>query len=225
MDVFIVGTGKLASELLNNLQLPPDFKVNAWRSGSTPSTTPAMVVHAGSGRELQEVMGFCQRTGSVLIELATGSALEALAPCFPVILCPNTNLLMLKFMAMLSKGGHLFAGYDIEIVESHQAGKTSTPGTAVAMAQSLGLTTQDIVSVRNPDEQSASLQIPEEHLRRHAFHRIRIHDPVCSISMETRVYGASPYATGVSQIIAAANARRLENRIYAINEFIENGWV
>jgi hypothetical protein len=187
--------------------------------------TRTIVVHAGSGRELTEVISFCQQTGSVLVELATGSNLASIVPSFPVVLCPNTNLLMLKFMNMLSKSGHLFRPYEIRITESHQAAKTSTPGTAIAIAQSLGQMSKEIVSIRDPEEQSTTLQIPTEHLARHAYHRITIRDAVCNIAMETRVYGAAPYAAGVAQIIAAVQARELACRIYAINEFIENGWV
>ena len=73
---------------------------------------------------------FGERTESVLIELATGSALRSRAPACPVVLCPNTNILMLKFMAMLHRGGSLFAGSRITVTESHQAGKTSAAGTA-----------------------------------------------------------------------------------------------
>lgn len=225
MHVFIAGTGKLATELLHQMELGEDFEVMAWRDRAPTMTTRSIVVHAGSGRELGDLMSFCQQTHSVLIELATGSALEKLVPAFPVILCPNTNLLMLKFMSMISRSGALFKGYEIHITESHQAGKTSTPGTAVAMAESLGQTADQIVSIRNPEDQNRSLQIPLEHLGRHAFHRISIQDPACSIVMETRVYGASPYASGVSRIIAAAHGRALECRVHQINELIENGWV
>lgn len=224
MEVLIVGTGKLASELHRELQLDAPFRLLAWADAG-PTRERAIVVHAGSGRELPEVIAFCRETNSPLIELATGSVLESMALSFPVIMCPNTNLLMLKFMSMLARAGGLFKGYDIRLTESHQAGKTSTPGTALAMAQSLGLAATEIVSVRNPEEQGARLKIPSEHLARHAFHRIEIRDAVCAVSMETRVYGASPYAAGVAQIVAATSARALENRRYAINEFVEKGWV
>jgi len=224
MEVFIVGTGKLAKELLNELQLGTDLEVVPWCK-HTPSTARAIVVHAGSGRELKEVITFCRQTDSVLIELATGSVLEAQEHPFPVVLCPNTNILMLKFMSMLARNGHLFKDYDIRITESHQAGKKSTPGTAVAIAQSLGQAAEDIASIRNPEEQSTALNIPEEHLARHAFHRISIKDEVCRIAMETRVYGSSPYAPGVSRIIDAVHTKTLENRRYAINEFIDKDWI
>jgi hypothetical protein len=43
--------------------------------------------------------------------------------------------------------------------------------------------------------------------------------------LETRVYGSSPYADGVSKIVLAVAAHPLENRLYAIGEFIEHGWI
>lgn len=42
-------------------------------------------------------------------------------------------------MNMIEKSGHTFSQYQISIIESHQANKTSVPGTAVAKA-----TAQDV---------------------------------------------------------------------------------
>lgn len=224
MQVFIAGTGKLATELLDKLNPYSEFAVSPW-SGEPAVDGPVIVVHAGSGREINSISNFCQRTSSVLVELATGSSLEGLQPTFPVVLCPNTNILMLKFMSMLERSGALFKGSEIRITESHQASKTSVPGTAVSMAKALGVDTSEIASVRNASQQITELSIPEEHLARHAFHEIQIHDGPCTISMETRVYGDSPYASGVRQIIGAIQRRELQARAYSINEFIENGWV
>jgi hypothetical protein len=224
MHVFIVGSGKLASELLKHLALDPPFKIFRWQ-GAPSSEEPAIVLHAGSGRELEEVIAFGERTGSVLIELATGSALRSRAPACPVVLCPNTNILMLKFMAMLHRGGSLFAGSRITVTESHQAGKTSAAGTALDIADALGLAAEDVVSVREPRVQETALRIPREHLERHAVHVISIEDGACSISMETRVYGSSPYADGVARIVSAVRTHPLEQRIHSIAEFIAWGWV
>jgi len=132
---------------------------------------------------------------------------------------------MLKFMCMLERSGSLFKGRDIHITESHQSSKTSVPGTAVALANALGVPASHTTSVRNAGEQRAALHIPPEHLARHALHRIEVHDGACKISMETRVYGDSAYASGVQQIIAAIQGRELQARIYSINEFIETGWI
>ena len=102
-------------------------------------------------------------------------------------------------MNMLEKDGGLFEGYNVKVVESHQSEKSSTPGTAVSIAQSLGVDPNAIISVRDKEQQLQELKIPKEHLDRHAFHRIKIEDDVCSILMETSVYGSAPYAKGVAK--------------------------
>ncbi|WP_109039235.1 dihydrodipicolinate reductase C-terminal domain-containing protein [Azospira sp. I13] len=223
MQVVIVGTGKLASELLASHQLGHPFQVVPW--GRQAEGERAIVVHAGSGRELEAVADFCRATASPLIELSTGSALEREAPEFPVVLCPNTNILMLKFMAMLEASGHLFRGYQVELLESHQASKSSVPGTAVAMAASLGLAPGAIRSVRDPLVQQGELGIATADLPRHAFHRIRIDDGVCQVQLETRVQGDTPYAAGVSRIVEAVAGHALENRLYPVMELVQAGWL
>ena len=135
--VIVVGTGKLAQELLRELPGLQDAAVLPW-AGEGAHPAGAVFVHAGSGRSLAEVAAHCRATGAVLIELATGSALEQGDPGFPLVICPNTNILMLKFIAMLAAHGHRFRHESRQIVESHQAGKTSVAGTAVTLAESPG---------------------------------------------------------------------------------------
>jgi 4-hydroxy-tetrahydrodipicolinate reductase len=224
MQVIVVGTGLLATELLGSLNTSGQWTVKAW-ADKDDKATPTIVVHAGSGRELDAVADFCLATQSPLIELATGSALASSAPPFPVVLCPNTNILMLKFMSMLAHSGHFFSPYQIKLIESHQAPKTSVPGTAVSMAHSLGLHADDIRSVRQPQVQTDELAIPSAHLARHAYHQILIEDGGCSIKLETRVYGESPYADGVARIVDAVRTHALENRLYSIMELIDKGWL
>lgn len=226
--IIVVGTGKLASELLSALPsaLPSaaSTKVIAW-ADAAKTKEKSVVVHAGSGRELDDVITHCQETGSTLVELATGSAIEKREVNFPVLVCPNTNILMLKFLAMLAASGHHFENYKVSVIESHQAEKSSVPGTAVALAQSLGLPSEKILSIRDPQEQREALKIPPEYLSRHAYHRVEIEDDVGRMVLETKVFGPSPYAQGLAQILSAVRSNKLENRRYNVMEFIENGWV
>ena len=222
--IVVVGAGKLAAELLNVLPSMLSAKVIAWAVGAM-AEAPCVVVHAGSGRELDDVVLYCSKTASTLVELATGSAITNHQINFPVIVCPNTNILMLKFMAMLATSGHHFKDYSIKVIESHQADKSSVPGTAVGIAKSLGLPGDKIQSIRDPQEQKDILRIPSEYLSRHAYHRIEIEDTVCRLSFETRVFGRSPYAEGVAQIVSAARSNALGNRHYDVMDFIENGWL
>ena len=224
MQVFIAGSGKLAAELMDKLASNTNFAISAW-AGEPLTKGQSIVVHAGSGRKINGISTYCRRTSSVLVELATGSSLEAVTPDFPIVLCPNTNILMLKFMCMLNRSGTLFKGNEIHIIESHQSSKISIPGTAVAIATALGVLTSELKSVRNSAEQLTKFCIPQEHLARHAFHRIEIHEGACKISMEAQVFGESPYASGVQKIIKVIQERVLQPRIYLVDEFIENGWV
>lgn len=224
MQIIIAGTGKLATELLNALKVDGCCQVIPW-ADKRNEALKSIVVHAGSGRELERITSYCAATNSPLIELATGSNIESIPVAFPVVLCPNTNILMLKFMAMLEQCGQMFHGYEISLTESHQASKTSVPGTAVNMAHSLGMSRSDIQSVRDTGIQKTRLEIPEADLARHAFHQVVIQDGQCSVKLETRVYGEAPYTQGVAQIVTAASSHALENRRYSVMEFVKNGWL
>ena len=220
--ILIAGRGTLARELLAGL----GPQGSAWREGtSNHDPAPRVVVHAGSGRELAALVAFCHASALPLVELSTGTAIHEVAPDMTVVVCPNANLLMLKFMTLLERSGGWFHGGRIRLVESHQAGKTSVPGTAVAMAQALGLDPARIESVRDPAVQTQSLGIAAEDLRRHAFHRIEIEDGPCTLMLETRVRGDDPYVDGVRRIATVAATRSLEPRTYRVTEFIENGWL
>lgn len=221
--IVVVGTGKLARELLAELPSRCASPVAAWPPAAAGK--PVIVVHAGSGRELKEILAYCRKTGSVLVELSTGSAVEQMSPDFPLVLCPNTNILMLKVMNMLAASAAQFHQHPVRITESHQAGKTSVPGTAVSMARSLGVPATEIVSIRDPQVQERELAIAPEHLARHAYHRIEIGDGATRVVLETRVVGDTPYADGVARIIAAIQAHPLEQRLYHINEFVEQAWI
>jgi 4-hydroxy-tetrahydrodipicolinate reductase len=219
-SLLIAGSGKLARELLAGLA--PDAR--PWGERSDPATVRA-VVHAGSGRELPEILRFCREHALPLVELSTGTGIADLADCVPVVVCANANLLMLKFMGMLARSGPWFRGETVRVTESHQAGKISVPGTAVAIAASLGVSPDAIASVRDPLRQSGELGIPPADLGRHAFHRIEIGEGDCRLCLEARVTGASPYADGVRRIVEAALAHPLEPRCHDVVEFIDKGWL
>jgi 4-hydroxy-tetrahydrodipicolinate reductase len=218
--ILIAGSGKLARELLGGLA--PDAR--PWSEHASFPSVRA-VVHTGSGRELPDILRFCRERSLLLIELSTGTGIAALADGVPVVVCANANLLMLKFMAMLSRSGPWFRGETIRVTESHQAGKTSVPGTAVAIAASLGMAPEAIASVRDPAQQSAGLGLTGEHLARHAFHRIEIGGGDCSLRLETLVTGSAPYTDGVRRIVEVALAHPLEPRCHDVIEFIERGWL
>jgi len=221
MKVIVVGSGKLANAILSSKPIIAEVEVCKWEQFRESTTEKVVVVHAGSGRQLGECLDFCSRTKSVMIELSTGLQTENLNPDFPLIVCPNTSILILKMMHLLQKYGNHFVRDAVSITESHQSSKKTEPGTAYAFAQSLQVQKNAIQSIRDPNVQRKEIGIPEEFLDKHAFHRIVISDGTDEIKIETKVLGHNSYSKGVNKIIEAIANQKLENRRYSVLELIE----
>jgi 4-hydroxy-tetrahydrodipicolinate reductase len=167
-------------------------------------------------------MDFCERTNSVFIELSTGLETEKMKPDFPLIICPNISILVLKTLQMLKANGEHFRNYEISITESHQSTKKTEPGTAYAFANSLKFPPDRIVSIREPEIQRNHIGISDEYLDRHAYHKIVIKDGNDEITLETKVLGHNSYARGVKSIIETVLSNSLENKRYTVLDLIEN---
>jgi hypothetical protein len=208
LEVLVVGRGKLANELLEGLSGDAISRVVRWEDRSETSPGSNIVVHAGSGRELADVIDYCAKTNSILFQLSTADLAIPERIDFPAIICPNVNLQVLYFMAMIKQFSRYFKGRTIRITESHQSSKKTKPGTAIYLAKSLGVSECDIISERNPERQK-TIGIPMEHLDRHAYHQIVISGPEVEIRLETKVLGKTAYATSLSEIIALVAKQEL----------------
>ncbi len=221
--ILIVGRGKLATELLNSLGSPSISRVVPWDERDTLDGGRCIVVHAGSGRELDDVVGFCSASGSIFLDLSTGDSRLPASSVFPIIICPNVNMQMLSFMAMIKQSSGYFRGQEIRITESHQAAKSTKPGTAIYLAKSLGIPEEKIRSVRDPQEQNEVLGIPAEFLDRHAYHEVVIASPEVEIRLQTRVLGKSAYACGLAKIIDFVSRCNLSPEHYDIVDLMTDG--
>lgn len=72
MNIFIVGSGKLANTILASDLSFVSCNILKWESEYQNLEEKAILIHAGSGRQLKECIEFCSKTKSVLIELSTG---------------------------------------------------------------------------------------------------------------------------------------------------------
>lgn len=218
--VIIVGNGKLANELLHGLASPVIGEILHWPAGEVTGVLPAIVVHAGSGRELPTVIDYCARTSGILLDLSTTDPTLPAALTFPIVRCPNVNAEMLAFMAMVKQAAALFREHEITLTESHQASKTSPPGTAIYLARSLGLSEAAIRSVRDPVMQATQLAIPAANLDRHAYHEIAIRSPEVEIRLETRVLGKAAYARGLASVIDVVATMELAPGVHDVVDLI-----
>ena len=200
MKILVVGSGKLANAILTSDLSFQSCEILKWESQLQSLNEKAIIVHAGSGRQLKECLDFCSKTKSVFIELSTGLETEKMESDFPLIICPNTSILVLKTLYMLKANGSHFENYEISITESHQSTKKTEAGTAYAFAHSLKFPPEQIISIRKSDIQEDQIGIPKEFLDKHAYHKIVIKDGNDEITIETKVLGHDSYANGVKKI-------------------------
>ena len=220
MKVFIIGSGKLANALNAGLSIPL-CEIHKWETACQNLKEKSILVHAGSGRQFDECWNFCSRTKAVFIELSTGLETERQEPDFPLLICPNTSILVLKTLNMIKAYGSYFEGNEISLTESHQATKTTEPGTAYTIADSLKIPHDKVISVRDPEVQLKKIGIPQEYLTKHAYHKIVIKDGDDEITIETKVLGHNTYVNGVRKIIEAILKYDWENRKYTILDLID----
>ena len=218
--ILIVGRGKLAEELLLGLTSPTISRVARWDERNSTEGDRYIIIHAGSGRELDDVIEFCSVTGSILLDLSSGESQFPVTTKFPVVICPNVNMQMLYFMAMVKNSSRFFQDQEIRISESHQASKITKPGTALHLAKSLNIPEAEISSERDPKVQNESLGIPSLFLDRHAYHEIVIKNKEVEIRLETKVLGKSAYASGLAKVIDIVVGQKLSPGYYDIVDLV-----
>ncbi|MFP3980480.1 MAG: dihydrodipicolinate reductase [Desulfobacterales bacterium] len=102
------------------------------------------------------------------------------------VIAPNMAKQIVGFQAMMEYAAEnfpgLFEGYELTIEESHQQHKADTSGTAKAMVNyfnKLGVDfrKEDIIQVRDPEEQKNRLGVPEKYLSGHGWHTYTLVSP------------------------------------------------
>ncbi|XP_044982209.1 probable 4-hydroxy-tetrahydrodipicolinate reductase 2, chloroplastic isoform X2 [Hordeum vulgare subsp. vulgare] len=125
-----------------------------------------------------------------------------------------------------------FSGYRLEVLESHQAGKLDTSGTAkavIACFEKLGAVfdMDRMVKIRDPEQQLYMVGVPEEHIDGHAFHLYHLTSPDDSVSFEFQhnVCGRSIYAEGsvdaaifLYKKVQSMDPKRIYNMIDVLQE-------
>ncbi len=219
--MFVVGSGKLANAILSSGLSFTDCELIKWESKYGELNEKSILVHAGSGRQLEECFEFCRNTKSIFIELSTGLVTENMDPDFPLIICPNTSILLLKTMNVLKLYGKYFQGYKLSITESHQSSKVTEPGTAFDFAKSLKFPLDKVISIRDPKIQEDIIGIPKEFLDKHAYHKIVFKDENDEVTIETKVLGHDSYAKGIKEIVESVIKKDLDSTRYTVLDIIE----
>jgi len=231
-NIIIAGRGNFAESLLKNCNKLAGFKninILSWHDYNINKLEMSLIIHTGSGRELEKIIEFCNGTQSVLVQAATGLELEKYLKNnldFVLIKAPNLALPIIKFMKILELTGDMFDSKDfnIKISESHQGSKKTVPGTAVQFANALGLPEENILSIRDESKQK-ELGIEEQYLDGHAVHWIEINGLGARLSFKTEILGRDAYAYGVLKLFEKfdeiSKLEKVNQKIYNITDLVQ----
>ncbi|XP_072954362.1 probable 4-hydroxy-tetrahydrodipicolinate reductase 1, chloroplastic [Typha angustifolia] len=153
------------------------------------------------------------------------------------VISPQMGKQVVAFLAameiMAKQFPGAFSGYKLEVMESHQANKLDTSGTAKAVVscfQKLGVSfdLKEIKQIRDPKKQLDMVGVPEEHLAGHAFHLYHLTSPDETVSFEFQhnVCGRSIYAEGTIDAAIFLHKKvksKANKRIYDMIDVLREG--
>ena len=173
----------------------------------------------------------------------TGGDREALAKDVKgnfAVIAPNMGKQIVAMQSALEdlakKFPAAFAGYTLQVRESHQKTKADTSGTAKAVIQSLKILTnnpefeadRDVEMIRD-DQESISFGVPQEALSGHAFHTYTLtsSDGTVNFQLQHNVVGRNVYAEGTADAVKFLAKKILEGKdapqIYTMINVLEEG--
>ncbi|KAL8031794.1 hypothetical protein ABFX02_13G051500 [Erythranthe guttata] len=153
------------------------------------------------------------------------------------VISPQMGKQVVAFLAameiMAKQFPDAFSGYNLQVMESHQASKVDISGTAKAVItcfEDLGASFErdQIQLIRDPRMQIEMVGVPEEHLNGHAFHMYHLTSPDGSVSFEFQhnVCGRSIYAEGTVDAVLFLAKKVKSNpdkRIYDMIDVLREG--
>ena len=135
-----------------------------------------------------------------------------LSSSIAAVIAPNMAKQIVGFQAMMEYSADnfpdLFKGYALEIKESHQQGKADTSGTAKAMVDyfnklGVSFSANEIVRIRDPEDQKSQWGIPEQYLSGHGWHTYTLvsDDQTVRFEFTHNVNGREVYVRGTIDAI------------------------
>lgn len=216
-ELVLIGNGKLADEIYNKFHNYSDIPVRKYTENMKIGKD-TILVHVGSGRQYHESLELALKHGASYIQAATVKDVQLDPPQGTGIIyiqAPNLDINIIKLFYLLRSAKGLFKDVPISIIESHQKEKKSRPGTALKFCDYLRVPRENIVSIRDPEYQK---KLHITNLDHHAFHRIEIGDAHSSITIETKIEGATSYVEGLARIVQSLP--KLDNGNYEIDDLV-----
>lgn len=172
-----------------------------------PSEADLLVYTRRVDTTLGEADEFCRVNSVPLVVMSTGmDAVIPANPEYPLVVAPNTGLRVLRFLKRVEDQARQLEGWNAQVVEHHQPSKKDTSGTAKKLVNMLGLSPEEIVSIRDFDQsRSAYPSLTEDNQQSYAAHRVTFTNPTDGEQKisEIVVLGRPEYASGLVVVYRA----------------------
>ena len=227
MNILLSGQGEMAKAVSATCASQGISCIQIQKGADYHSLWPPVVaIHFGSGRQLPELLDICENMRIPLIQGST----HLIAPIpsnrnIAIINSPNLSIAMIRFMvAFPAFAEAIKKGMGMRITESHHEGKQGISGTALAVANTLGIPESTIWSITDPALQ-VPRGIPHEHLRGHAYHDFTfsdLSDQGVEIVVSTKINGRKTYAEGALTIARklASLEKPLKSGVYGPEDIL-----
>lgn len=153
------------------------------------------------------------------------------------VIAPNMAKQIVGFQAMVAYAAenfpNLFKGYDLNLKESHQAGKADTSGTAKAMVDhfnrmGVAFTADQIEKERDPERQANMWGIPTAYLGGHAWHTYTLTSPDGSAQFQFKhnINGRDIYGEGTADAVcflASQLAKGVSGEVFSMIDVLKAG--
>jgi len=186
----------------------------------------------------QNAWHYCE-CGIPFVMGTTGGDREALVSCvaassISAVVAPNMAKQIVAFQAMMTYAAEhfpgVFEGYQLDVSESHQAGKKDTSGTAKAVVQcfnAMGIPFKErqIRSCRNALAQEINMRIPEAYLAGHAWHTysLKSADGTVFFQFTHNVNGRNVYAEGTLDAIRfLATKKGVSGKVFSMIDVLSD---
>lgn len=154
------------------------------------------------------------------------------------VIAPNMGKQIVAMQAGLEelaqKFPSAFAGYKLEVTESHQKTKADTSGTAKAVISSLkklsddGFDLEEDIKMLRDDESSLAFGVPKEAMNGHAFHTYTLTsaDGTVQFQLQHNVSGRTVYAEGTAdavKFLASKVKSGMDGTVFSMIDVLQAG--
>jgi len=200
----IAEPGRLAQAIVD---YGVDFEAFSVQDVRTPQNADFLVYCRRSDTTLGAAVSFCHENRIPLALLSSGiNADQIRALRFPLIKVPNASLPIVRFLLDVEEAALRHKNWPVTITEHHQPTKKDVSGTALKIADMLGVGKEAIVSVRNWEQSQREHNIPEETREGYAIHDVTFTNPETNIDttpLHVVVHGRETYARGLMTLAGA----------------------